>query len=164
VKRGGLVLIPDEMMAALNPEFMIEWATPILGADNSSLLQAQTLLQQKKFLESLSTIRDALSNLPVRKYDLVVQQAGTSYNAIVSANAWITDLAFNQSTKQLSFKTHGPPGGTINISITIPDALIAQSSSLTVDGQPQKSSVIQVQSNIVITLELAQGLHQIELK
>jgi hypothetical protein len=61
---GVLVLTPDEYMAALNPEYMIEFATPLLGADNQSLVQAQTLLESGKFFESLLTVRDALKNLP----------------------------------------------------------------------------------------------------
>jgi hypothetical protein len=61
---GILVLTPDEYMAALNPEYMIEFATPLLGADDPSLVQAQALLESGQFFESLLTIREALKNIP----------------------------------------------------------------------------------------------------
>jgi hypothetical protein len=63
---GILVLTPDEYMAALNPEYMIEFATPLLGADNQSLVQAQALLESGKFFESLLTVREALKSIPNR--------------------------------------------------------------------------------------------------
>lgn len=61
---GILVLTPDEYLAALNPEYMIEFATSRLGADNKSLAQAQALLKTGKFFESLLTVRNALKSLP----------------------------------------------------------------------------------------------------
>ena len=63
---GVLVLTPDEYMAALNPEFMIEWATPILGAEHPSLAQARAQLQDGAFFDSLLTVREALKDLPSR--------------------------------------------------------------------------------------------------
>ncbi|MCJ7739459.1 MAG: hypothetical protein MUQ10_19460 [Anaerolineae bacterium] len=59
-RRGGLVLTPDELMATLNPAYMIEWATPIRDSDHPALAEARALLQQDKFFESLSTVRTAL--------------------------------------------------------------------------------------------------------
>jgi hypothetical protein len=63
---GILVLTPDEYMAALNPEYMIEFATPLLGADHPSLVQAQALLESGKFFESLLTVREALKSISNR--------------------------------------------------------------------------------------------------
>ncbi len=57
---GGLVLNPDEFMAALNPEFMIEFTKPILGAAHPAIMAAQVQLAQGNYLGSLLTIRDAL--------------------------------------------------------------------------------------------------------
>jgi hypothetical protein len=60
---GGLLLTPDEFMAALNPEYMIEFATPLLGADHPSLVEARTLLENGEFFESLLTVRQALKSI-----------------------------------------------------------------------------------------------------
>ena len=57
---GGVVLLPDEFMAAFNPEFMIEFATPYLGADNPAIQAAKQQLQEGNYFESLVTIREAL--------------------------------------------------------------------------------------------------------
>jgi hypothetical protein len=57
---GGVVLLPDEFMAAFNPEFMIEFATPYLGANNPAIQTAKLQLQEGNYLESLVTIREAL--------------------------------------------------------------------------------------------------------
>lgn len=59
---GGIVLTPDEFMAALNPEFMIELATPILGSDHPQLAQARDQLAVGDFLGSLLTVREALKH------------------------------------------------------------------------------------------------------
>jgi hypothetical protein len=60
---GGVVLHPDEFLAALNPEFMIEWATPYLGADHPAIVDAETLLGRDRFLESLLAVREGLNEL-----------------------------------------------------------------------------------------------------
>lgn len=65
---GGIVLTPDEFLAALNPEFMIDWAAPILGADHPALAQAQAQLQNGDFFDSLLTVREALRTLPEHAY------------------------------------------------------------------------------------------------
>jgi len=65
-RAGGVVLHPDEFVAALNPEFMIEWAAPILGAEHPALALAQAQLQDGAFFDSLLTVRAALRNLPTR--------------------------------------------------------------------------------------------------
>ena len=58
--RGILVLTPDEYMAALNPEYMISFASQYLAADDPSLLKAQALLDNSQFFESLMIVRQAL--------------------------------------------------------------------------------------------------------
>jgi hypothetical protein len=60
---GILVLTPDEYVATLNPEYMIEFATPLLGADHPSLVQARALLGSGEFFESLLTVRQALEGI-----------------------------------------------------------------------------------------------------
>ena len=54
------MLTPDEFMAALNPEYMIEFATPIVGANHPALIQARAQLRDGRYLESLLTLRGAL--------------------------------------------------------------------------------------------------------
>ena len=60
---GIVVLTPDEYVAALNPEYMIEFATPHLGANGPSLVQARALLGSGDFFESLLTVREALRSV-----------------------------------------------------------------------------------------------------
>jgi hypothetical protein len=60
---GVVVLYPHEFMAALNPEFMIEWAGPMLGARHPALVEAQRLLDEERFLESLLAVREGLKAL-----------------------------------------------------------------------------------------------------
>jgi hypothetical protein len=57
---GGIVLTPDEFMAALNPEYMIGLASQIMGAEHPSITTAQQQLSGGDYLESLLTIRAAL--------------------------------------------------------------------------------------------------------
>jgi hypothetical protein len=57
---GGLVLTPDEFIAMLNPEFMIEWATPRLGASHPSLVEARAHLAAGRYMESLLAVRGGL--------------------------------------------------------------------------------------------------------
>jgi hypothetical protein len=61
-RRGGLVLHPDEFMAALNPEYMIEFASPHLGTNHPALAYARQLLNRGQYLKSLLAVREALSN------------------------------------------------------------------------------------------------------
>jgi hypothetical protein len=63
---GGVVLTPEEFLAALNPEFLIDWATPYLGAGHPAIVEAQTLLSEDSFRESLFVVREALKELPSR--------------------------------------------------------------------------------------------------
>ena len=61
---GGIVLTPDEFLAALNPEFMIEFAAPILGFGHPAIVAATDQLSQGDHLGSLVTVRNALRPLP----------------------------------------------------------------------------------------------------
>ena len=58
---GVIVLSADELMAALNPEFMIGFAAPRLGANHPALKQARAQLKANQFLEALLTVRTALA-------------------------------------------------------------------------------------------------------
>ena len=54
------MLHPGEILIAPNPEFMIEGATPRLGAGHPALIEARSLLSQERFLESLLVVREGL--------------------------------------------------------------------------------------------------------
>lgn len=58
---GGVVIHPDEFMAALNPEFMIEFAAPLLGMQHPAITEAQQQLAAGEYFNSLMTVRAALS-------------------------------------------------------------------------------------------------------
>ncbi len=60
---GGIVLTPDEFMAALNPEFMIGLASPLLGSDHPAIVEAKQQLSNGKYMNALLTIRGALRSL-----------------------------------------------------------------------------------------------------
>ncbi len=57
---GVVVLYPDEFMAALNPEYMIEFAIPYLGAGHPAIAEANQQLADGYYMKSLLTIRKAL--------------------------------------------------------------------------------------------------------
>ncbi|MHC4321629.1 MAG: T9SS type A sorting domain-containing protein, partial [Planctomycetota bacterium] len=60
---GGIVLSPDEFVAALNPEYMINLATSILGAGHPGIADANQLLVDGKYYSSLVTVRNALQQV-----------------------------------------------------------------------------------------------------
>ena len=62
-RAGALVLTPDEFMAMLNPEYMIEFATPRLGENHPALVQAREHLRNGRFLDSLLAVRAALRDV-----------------------------------------------------------------------------------------------------
>lgn len=67
---GGVVLHPDEFFAALNPEYMIDFAASYLGAGHPALVQANQELAEGKYFTSLLTVRNALSvHLDVQSSD-----------------------------------------------------------------------------------------------
>ncbi len=47
-------------MAALNPEVMIEFAIPYLGAEHAAIQEARNQLEAGEYFYGLTTIRDAL--------------------------------------------------------------------------------------------------------
>jgi hypothetical protein len=57
-----VVLSPDEFIAALNPEFMIEFAIPYLGERHRAIQAARAQLRTGQYFESLYTIREALKD------------------------------------------------------------------------------------------------------
>src|SRR5439155_1695863 len=58
---GVVVLTPDELMAAFNPEYMIGFAAARLGANAPALVTARAQLQAGQYLDALLTVRAALA-------------------------------------------------------------------------------------------------------
>ncbi len=59
---GGIVLNSDEFLATLNPEFMIEFSKPYVGATDREIILAEAQLSAGDYFNSLITVRDALRN------------------------------------------------------------------------------------------------------
>lgn len=158
---GGLTLTPDEFLASLNPQFMIQWATPILGANNEGLITARAQLSSGDYFGSLLTIRQALLTLPTRNYTSNVTSRGYEYQVTVGANSWITNIGLNQTSDELSFLTHGPPEGTAHVVITVPNGLVLGPLKIEVDGKTQAVTPVKDASSTTLSLTVSQGPHQI---
>lgn len=61
--RGGLTLTPDEFIASLNPEIMLDLAKKYIGT-NPDIVDAEQLLSEGKYLQSLLASRRALKVVP----------------------------------------------------------------------------------------------------
>jgi hypothetical protein len=158
---GGLTLSPDEFLATLNPQFMIQWATPILGSGNPGLVAARAQLASGDFLNSLLSVRNALKNLSSRTYSALVNQAGNQYNVSVEANSWITNIWLNQTSDELSFLMHGPPGESVQATASVPNEIISGHLNVEVDGHPQAVTPVKGASYATIALNLSPGPHRI---
>lgn len=60
---GGIVLTPEEFLAALNPEYMIDFAIAILGPGEPQIAQAKIQFSEGNYFSSLITIRNALKEV-----------------------------------------------------------------------------------------------------
>jgi hypothetical protein len=129
-RRGGLLLTPDEFMAALNPEYMIGWAAAMLGPDHPALIEAQRLMNDGQFLRSLVTVREALRAFPESAY------TSADGKVTVLANAWITDLQLDQQAGILVFHTHSSPTAEIHVTLQLPMDLFGEAPTVMADGVP----------------------------
>jgi len=156
-RRDGVLLTPDEFMAALNPEYMIEWATPMLNPNEPALDEAQRLLDDGQFIQSLYTVREALRTFPERTY------TSSDSNVIVKANAWVTDLQLDQQAGVLLFHTHSSPTTGIQIRLQLPEYLFSENSIVTVDGVSVAANISLEESIQVIEFTLAGGPHEVQV-
>ena len=129
-RRGGVLLTPDEFMAALNPEFLIEWATPMIGSDEPVLMKAQRLLDDGQFLQSLYTIREALRRFPERTY------TPSNSNVIIQANALVTDMQLDQQAGNLTFSMYSSRTTEIQIKLRFHDDIFGVIPTVTVNSVP----------------------------
>lgn len=118
---GILVLSPDEFMAAINPEFMTNWAADVMSPSHPDVREATHYLNSGDFFASLLAARKALGPQPRRAFDL---ELSTSCVVTINTNTWITNLAFSTYGRQLTFDTHSYPHGSVQTQILIPDACI----------------------------------------
>jgi hypothetical protein len=157
------VLHPDEFMFALNPEAMNEWATSILGEDYDPT-GALEQLTNGDFLDSLYTVREALRSLPERTYVMEVEEDGELLTVEIRANTWITHLEWDTATQAIRFRTHGPPEGSIDVTLAIPDELLSYPFVVEVDGQSQELTASQELTSTTLDFGFAQGPHQVEVR
>lgn len=65
-RHGGAVISPEEWFASLNPEYMLPFAQEYLSAGHPALMQAQSQLNDGKYMGALITLRRALiENAPM---------------------------------------------------------------------------------------------------
>ena len=89
---GGLVLTPNEFLAALNPEYMIELAEPILGSGNAGLVEAKNEYASGNYYKSLIAVRNALKPQVVSEIVLTPPSTTVEINNTCSLNVYIGDI------------------------------------------------------------------------
>jgi hypothetical protein len=137
---GGIVLTPDEFVAALNPEYMIDFSTPILGAGHAAIIQAQQQLNAGEYFYSLKTVRDALRQINGPKISL----------AFTSIDFDTVEIGDAQS-KELTIGNNGTASLNVsNVTITNKDFKVT----------PTAFSIPPVNSQ-TITIRFAPSLHQV---
>jgi hypothetical protein len=154
---GGILLTPDEFMAALNPEYMIGWATPMLNSNDPALDEAQRLLDDGQFIQSLYAVREALRTFPERTY------MSSDCNVTVKANAWVTDLQLDQQAGILLFHTHSSPTTGIQIRLQLPEYLFSARPIVTADGVLVITNISLEETMQVIEFTLAGGPHEVQV-
>jgi hypothetical protein len=156
-RRGGVLLTPDELMAALNPEYMLGWAAPMLGSDDPALAEAQHLLDNGQFLQALYIIREALRAFPEHTYT-------TSDGYVtVQANAWVTDLQLDSQVGDLVFHTHASPLAEIHIRLGASMDLFSEALKVTVDNLSIAAKISSDGTAWLVEFVLAGGPHEIHV-
>jgi PKD repeat protein len=163
IDNGFTLLNPDEYMASLNPEFMLEWATEILGNGNAELDLAGQQLEEGKYFDSLVTIRKALKILPEKEYRVEIPEDDVTYTATIVGNSWIDPLEYIVRDCTIKLATHGPPEGTATITVAIPNKLQTGDTVLILDGEAYAATIIRNETNTSYSLEFIQGPHTVEV-
>ncbi|MBN1318120.1 MAG: hypothetical protein JXA42_21740 [Anaerolineales bacterium] len=150
-RRGGLLLTPDELMAALNPEFLIRWAASMLGSDHPALRQAQNYLDQGQYFQSLLTVREVLQAFPESTY------MSTEGKVSIQANAWITDLQLDSQHDNLSFCVHSSPTTEVHLTLQLPNDLFGETVTVTSDGEPVTARISINDGTMIVEFNLKGG-------
>jgi hypothetical protein len=156
-RRGGVLLTPDEFMASLNPEYMIGWAARMLDSDDPALTEAQRLLDNGQFLQSLYAVREALRAFPQRTYK------SSDGSVTVQANAWITDLQLDQQAGSLLFHIHSAPTAEIHIRLRLPKDLFDETPTVAVDNAPIAAKISSDGTSRLVEFVLAGGPHEVRV-
>jgi hypothetical protein len=154
-RRGGLLLTPDELMAALNPEYMIGWAASMLGSGHPALRQAQNYLDQGQYFQSLLTVREVLRTFPESTY------LSTEGKVSIQANAWITDLQLDSQNDILSFSVHSSPTTEIHLALQLPNDLFGETLTVTSDGEPVTARISTQDGTPMVEFNLLGGSHSV---
>lgn len=155
-ERGGVLLTPDEFMAALNPEFMLGWAEGLLGPDQAVLAEARRQLAAGDYMASLYTVREAVRAFPRRAYP-----AGGG--AAVEANAWITGLQFDARAGRLDFAAHAAPGAAVHLSARVPAEGFGPRPSVAVDGVSAAAAVHTDGAWLQVEVDVPGGPHAVQV-
>jgi hypothetical protein len=154
--RGGVLLTPDELMAALNPEYLIEWAAGMLGPSDPALTEAQYLLDDGQFLQSLYAVREALRAFPELLYSF-------NDSTSVETNAWVTGMQADPQAGSLAFQTHASPTSEIHLSLRLPLAQYGENPTITADGAPVTATMSTDGGIRVVEFTLPGGPHAIQV-
>ena len=160
---GGLVLHPDEFLAALNPEFMLEWATPILGEDSAGLSSARQKLSRGDYLGSLLATRAALADLPERCYRISFDEGGEPYTFRLLANTYVDPIEYNPDSYSVIFSTHGPPIGEATASVMLPIELEAEKVEINVDDAHVSFTSEGNSTHTILSFAFPQGAHSVQV-
>jgi hypothetical protein len=136
---GGLLLTPDEFLASLNPQFMLEFALKYLNENDPAIIQAREKLEEGFYFQSLISLREALRPYvhvpPVRVYDgtSILKQNHPNPFALTTEISWdqpesgrvtltiysvngqkirvLADKYFPQGSHKIFFQPEGLPEG-----------------------------------------------------
>ncbi len=135
---------------------MIGWAAPMLGSEDPALAEAQSLLDDGKFLQSLYAVREALRAFPERLYSF-------NDSSSVETNAWVTGMRADPQAGSLAFQTHASPTSEIHLSLRLPLAQYGENPTITADGAPVTATMSTDGGIWVVEFTLPGGPHAIQV-
>jgi hypothetical protein len=95
-------------------------------------------------------------------YNYSVSSGGKCYSISVSSESSVSALAFNQSTRTITFTVADSNATTGSATVTIPAAL-GKNFTASVDGQSAKSQVTSNSTNTTVSLNYSGGIKSITL-
>jgi len=96
-------------------------------------------------------------------YSYSVASNGTCHSISVRSESSVSALAFNPSTRAITFTVAGSNGTMGNAVITIPTTLVSGNFTASVDGQNVESQSTSTSTSTTISLEYAGGIRSITL-
>jgi beta-lactamase superfamily II metal-dependent hydrolase len=92
-----------------------------------------------------------------------VKYGGQTFNMTLKTSSKVTDLAFNQPSKQISFKVSGRTGTFGSMQITMPNALLGGPYAVTFDGNPIQAQVSQSNGESTIQFSYTHSAHYVSI-